>query len=65
MVFFSESKVNIFFRFTAQQKFVSRQVVATLFFFYKRNKVLTEYFFLPISETEICPPPPQVKWMFP
>ena len=34
MVFF---EVKFFFRFTAQQKFIWRQVVATLFFFYKNN----------------------------
>ena len=51
-----------------------------IFFYYKNNKVLTEYFFLTVSETEFfsqanadrnvfpqqtIAPPLQVIWMFP
>ena len=51
---FSESK---YFFSQRSRILFSRQLVATLFFFlqkqyFLRHKVLTEYFFLPISETE-------------
>ena len=73
MVFFG---VKIFVVSAAQRKLFSRHY----FFLQKqflRHKVLSEYFVLPISETEIyfpsnllieppsTPTPLQVKWMFP